>query len=274
MKKVSTIVALLAASVCIVPATAGSRLPDGGTVSYASGNIAKAWYSEPTGRYDHGVLGDDVEGGALTVQARDGSISSLVLDETLVFEDITPRLADLNGDGNVEVITIVSSLTAGGSLAVFGLKNEKLQLAAKTNFRGKTHRWLNIAGVADYNGDGKTDVALVKTPHLGGALEVWSFFGNALRLVGSINGFSNHVIGTRDLDMSVSVDINDDDIPEILVPSADRTSLRLVGFVDGELREIASFALNGHVVGNFKMLDDAKIEVGLEKGLRQIVSLK
>jgi hypothetical protein len=46
-------------------AHAAGRLPDGGTARYASGNIRAAWYSAPTTRYDHGVLGDAIEGGGL-----------------------------------------------------------------------------------------------------------------------------------------------------------------------------------------------------------------
>ena len=167
-------VALLAAS---LPAQASERLPDGGVARFKSGNIRAAWYSSPTGRYDHGVLGDAIEGGGLTVRLADGKTVELLLPETEVFEDITPRLVDLNGDGNAEVIAILSSLQKGGALAVYGIKGGKLALLAKTPFIGQSRRWLNIAGIADYDGGGGPEIALVKTPHIGGELQIWRFDG-------------------------------------------------------------------------------------------------
>jgi FG-GAP-like repeat len=254
-------------------ANAEGRLPDGGTATYAKGSVTKAWYTHPTDRYGHGVLGDAIEGGALAVQGKGGISYSYVLDEQLVFEDITPRLADLNGDGSAEVITILSSIKHGGSLAVFALKDQKLQLLAKTSFIGLTRRWLNIAGIADYNGDGKIDIALVKTPHLGGALEFWSLTGSSLTKIGMLNGFSNHVIGTRDLAMSATVDANGDGRVEIVVPSADRSTLRHIGFVGNKVREIAQFDLGTQIVGNLIGLGKTKVQVTLNGGHSRVIDL-
>jgi hypothetical protein len=255
-------------------AQAEGRLPDGGTATYASGDVVKAWYSAPTTRYDHGVLGDAIEAGALTVQGKDGAVLSYELDDTLVFEDITPRLADLNGDGNAEIITILSSVKLGAALAVFERSGNNLRLVAKTEFIGKTHRWLNVAGIDDFDGNGTPEIALVKTPHLGGALEFWQLSGSRLTSVASSAGFSNHVIGTRALQMSAIVDANKNGIPEIIVPAADRRSLRHMGFQNGELRELGSFALNGQAVGNLKRISATKVQTQLNNGTSQIISLK
>lgn len=255
-------------------AQAQSRLPDGSTAAFASGELRKAWYGDPTERYDHAVLGDAIEGGALYGESRDGKLLTHVLDASHVFEDITPRLVDLDGDGTAEVVTILSSLDEGASLAVFGIKNGGLELIAKTRFVGLTHRWLNIAGLADYNGDGKTDIALVLTPHLGGALQFWTLEGSRLALKGSLDGFSNHAIGTRALSMSATVDVNSDGQAEILVPAAGRRSLRLVGFTNSVVRDIKQYPLNDRMSGNLQALGKLKFRVGLVGGGVQIVSLK
>ena len=273
MKPLFPIALIAAPLIAAVPVAAMDRLPDGGTATYPRGSVTEAWYGAPTTRYDHGVLGDAVEGGALIIKTADGSTTMILLDKSLVFEDITPRLADLDGDGNAEIITIVSSLQKGGSLAVFALKGKKLQLVDQTRYIGVTHRWLNVAGIADYDGNGKTDVAIVKTPHLGGALEIWSLLQGNLSQIGSLDGVSNHVIGTRDLDLSATVDADGDGMPGLVVPSRDRGKLRHVGFVGGALQEINCYSLSGKAVGALQKLDHDKVSVQLDNGQRQTIFL-
>ncbi len=75
-------------------------LPDGFVATAQTGDIRKAWYGRPTGRYAHGVLGDAIEGGSLVVVTDNGRKREFVLPENQVFEDITPRIRDLDGDGS------------------------------------------------------------------------------------------------------------------------------------------------------------------------------
>lgn len=273
MTAIKMISASLAFLLAATSAHSMERMPDGGMATHADGAVAKAWYHAPTARYDHGVLGDSLEGGALAVLTRDGATITYELDQTLVFEDITPRLVDLDRDGQAEVVTIVSSVKLGASLAVFSLDGDRLKLVARTEFIGKTHRWLNVAGLGDIDGDGRTDIAIVKTPHLGGPLEIWRFDGNSLHLIGSLAGFSNHVIGTRNLDLSATIDADGDGRPELLVPSADRTRLRYVGFSQGKLRDISSIALDGKAVGILLKSGRSKVEVQLDNGRTQALSV-
>ena len=74
----------------IVPddrAIAPNGLPDG-RVTTGTGDIAEAWYSEPTTRYAHAVLGDGIEAGALRVKNQRGEVYTFRLPSTEVFEDI------------------------------------------------------------------------------------------------------------------------------------------------------------------------------------------
>ena len=84
---------------------AKNGLPDGYAAKISRGDIASAWYTQPTRRYRHAILGDDIEAGGLKVSLRNGKTIELSLPDNLVFEDRTPRLHDLDGDGKVEVIT-------------------------------------------------------------------------------------------------------------------------------------------------------------------------
>ena len=72
----------------------------------ASAGVAEARYSEPTTRYAHGILGDAIEFGALEIVTDAGKAITMRLPETRVFEDLEPRLYDVDLDGNAEVVVI------------------------------------------------------------------------------------------------------------------------------------------------------------------------
>ncbi|WP_347813662.1 FG-GAP repeat domain-containing protein [Shimia aestuarii] len=160
-----------------------------GTV--ATAEIASARYTDPTGRYDHAILGDAIEYGALEMRLRDGRKLRVVLPEARVFEDLAPRLADVDNDGAPEIITIETSLTKGARLAIYG----ETGLIAATPFIGRTHRWLAPLGAADLDGDGRIELAYVDRPHLARTLRVWRFENGKLEHVADLEGLTNHRIG-------------------------------------------------------------------------------
>ena len=153
--------------------------------------IAQAEYSQPTTRYAHGVLGDAVEWGALELVLGDGTRLRYRLPEDMVFEDLAPRLIDLDGDGAREVIVVESSLTQGARLAVWDADGR----VAATPHIGQANRWLAPVGAADLDGDGRVEIAWVDRPHLARVLTVWRYEDRSLAPVAAAEGFSNHRIG-------------------------------------------------------------------------------
>ncbi len=228
----------------------GAPAPDGlpdGLVATADGDIRAAWYIGPTRRYAHGILGDAIEASALRVETADGRELTYDLPADMVFEDRTPRIVDLDGDGRNEVIAIRASTTEGGGVAVYALREGRLTEVAANKFIGLRNRWLNIAAIADVTGDGRKDVAYVRTPHIGGMLRLFRY-ADGLRFISEIDGFSNHAIGAREQRLSAVADIDGDGDMEIVVPSDNRTTVRIVDFKDG-LMEIAAVDLPGRVDG-------------------------
>ena len=222
-------------------------LPDG-CVARGSGDVAAAWYTEPTDRYRHAILGDALEAGALTVRLASGTQTTFRLPQDHVFEDRTPRLADLDGDGRTEIITIRASTRLGGSVAVYGVRGEALVEIADTPYIGRSNRWLNIAGMADFLGRGDFQIAFVETPHIGGTLKLATFDGRRLRIVAQAGGFSNHEIRSREQRLSAVADIDGDGHMDLALPDARRTSLRLVRFEAGRIEDLASVPLPAPVV--------------------------
>lgn len=152
--------------------------------------ITKAAYTAPTTRYAHGVLGDAVEWAALRLTFDDGRRLTMRLPQSLVFEDIRPRLADLDGDGAPEVITVESSLTKGARLAIYGPKGR----ITATPHIGQRNRWLAPIGAADMDGDGMVEIAYIDRPHLAKTLRLWRYRDGHLTEVARAEGLTNHKI--------------------------------------------------------------------------------
>lgn len=256
--------------------SAEPKLPEGalpdGRVATGSRDIARAWLADPTDRYDHGVLGDKIEAGSLVIELRDGKRHIVRLGDDAVFEDLAPRLADLDGDGRNEIIVVKSYLKRGSALAVIAERKGKYEIVAETPPLGQPHAWLDPAGIGDFNGDGKIDIALVRQPHVIGSLELWSWSGGALHKTAELADAANHVAGTRAIDMSAAADFDGDGVADMAVPSLDRGRLRLVAFAPKESppREIASIALPAKAVTNLGLVTvksgPPAIAVGLADG--------
>ncbi len=166
----------------------------------ALADIAAAQYTEPTTRYAHGVLGDSVEWGTLEFTLSDQSRVRIVLPQSRVFEDLTPRLIDIDQDGKLEAMVVESSQTEGARLAIYTEKG----LKAATPFIGRHNRWLAPIGAADMNGDGAIEVAYIDRPHLAKTLRVWSFKDGELIEIARKEGLTNHRIGEDFISSGVS----------------------------------------------------------------------
>jgi hypothetical protein len=250
---------------------AADPLPDGRTGS-GRNDVALAWLAGPTARYAHGVLGDAIEAGALGVRLREGRELRFELDEDSVFEDLEPRVADLNGDGRDEIVVVRSRRDAGASLLILGVRNEAVQPLAESPPIGIPHRWLNPLGAADVDGDGRLDLLVVLTPHIGGTLVGYEYGGGRLKEKWRLPGFSNHVIGSRELALHAFHDVDGDGILDVVLPAADRRTLRILSFAGREPKELRRIALPAPAAGNFELEGDRLI-VPLADGRRYRVPL-
>lgn len=251
-------------------------LPDG-RVARGTRNIAAAWLSEPTVRYRHFALGSEHEAGVLNVSMTDRRLFRLTLPADSVFEDREPRLWDVDGDGLDEVVVVRSYLKAGAALAIAAVRPDAgLVITVETPPIGVPFRWLNPAGAADFDGDGKPEIALVRTPHTMGELQIWGFGGSGLTLLAALEDCSNHVQGSPDMRLSAVADFDGDGIADLAVPSLDRRSLRFISFKGRRLREIHRVELPGRAAEAFVLVERQgrpAVNVGLAGGRRTIVGL-
>lgn len=161
--------------------------------------ILSAEYAEPTDRYPHGALGDPFEWGTMAVQVQGSDCRTrhlrAILPSNMVFEDTHPRLVDVNGDALPEVITVESHAEQGARLTIWQLRNETLSRRVSTPYIGTPFRWLAPLGAADFDGDGRIEIAYVDRPHLTRVLRIWRVGDVALTEVAAISGLTNHRFG-------------------------------------------------------------------------------
>lgn len=213
--------------------------------------IIAAAYLEPTTRYDHGVLDDSIEWGAMRLALADGRAVLIRLPQTRVFEDIAPRVVQTPYGVRLAMV-VESHLERGARLALY----DGASLAAATPFIGRAHRWLAPVGAADLDGDGALEIAYVDRPHLARTLRIWRLVpsgrdaaeagvkrGWSLEPVAALQGVSNHRIGwdfiaggiRRCAGMGESGAVSANPPPEMIVASGDWRQVLTVRLRGGQL---------------------------------------
>ena len=193
------------------------RLLRDSKVTNSNKNIKHAWLYQQTLDYDHEILGDAIEAKSIAVLLKDDKKLTYTLDDNHVYEDLRVTLYDIDEDNEDELFVIKTNINKGASLAVYKIENDIINQVATSGYLNRTYRWLNIVGFGDFDGNGIKNIAIVKTPHIGGYLTVYEYKNKNLIEKYKRYGFTNHYIGSRELDMVAVNDLDNDNIEEMIL---------------------------------------------------------
>ena len=181
-------------------------------------------YSRPTNRYEHAVLGDDLEASGMVLVETVSGLAALWQIDLDVGEGIAPLWADFDGDGRREIVATVSDAAQGARLVVF--TDDGLPLASGDAI-GQGFRWRHQLAIAAFAAD-EPELAVVRTPHSGGIVEFYQRRGQTLDIATQLDGYNSHLPGSRNLDMGLAGDFDGDGELELLLPTADFARLGAV----------------------------------------------
>ncbi|AUV81305.1 hypothetical protein C2R22_06185 [Salinigranum rubrum] len=221
-----------------------------------------------TNAYAHGVLGDELEARSVAVLDPAGGVETTLEPPSGVIEGIAPIVADVDDDGEREVVVTVSDAERGARLVALSESGETLAGPPV----GSGFRWRHQLAVAPFGPDGDVEIAAVKTPHVGGTAEFYRADGDALRLVAERRGYSTHAIGSRNLDGAVAGDLDGDGRVELLVPDDSWRELAGLRRVDeGGVEEPWRLPLGGRLTTNLCAVSGERgvvVAAGFDQTLR------
>jgi len=221
-----------------------------------------------TSRYDHGVLGDALEGSTVfTLAAQGAPVVAVAIDAPAVIEGAAPILADLGGGRGAEVVVTVSDPEDGARLAAYELGGSGAGQAWRSEPIGTGQRWRHQIAVAPFGPEGERELVSVRTPHLDGTVEFHAAEGDRLVLRAALPGYSSHELGSANLDHAIAGDFDGSGRPEVVVPVIDGSALAGIERTGDGAREVWRVELPAPMSSNLAAVRDRSGALLLAAGL-------
>ncbi|MCK3658822.1 hypothetical protein A4G18_08885 [Pasteurellaceae bacterium Pebbles2] len=150
--------------------------------------------ASPDSSYAHGILGDSLEAKAIYYVERHNLqdlAEPMILSGDNVFE--ANELQSVGVNGKQQLVTVISG--TGARLAVLAVENGKFTIKYESE-RLPDHRWLSPFVL-------NNQIYTVQMPHLRGELLQHSY-PNVGQSKSLGTGFSNHAIGTREMNLAAN----------------------------------------------------------------------
>lgn len=242
-----------------------NKLADSRVVT--DGDIAVALV-DLSDQYDHAILGDRFEAKAFEVFNRcTGERTKTTVESQDVIEGISAMLADIDGDGALDVLVTISNAEDGSRLAAYKLDGT---LIAESEPIGQGGRWRNQLAVAPVGPNGEVEIVDVRKPHATGEVEYLRLLEGSLVVVADEPGFTNHVIRTQNLDRGIIADADGDGQLDVIVLTRSLTEIAVITRVEGGVETRMLTTLDAEVSSNISAAElptgTVSFAVGTEDG--------
>jgi hypothetical protein len=214
------------------------------------GAVMAARYHEPV------LAGKAVVGWrVLQVRRRSGEILTYRLPDGAQFTERKPLLIDLKQDGLQEVLTVRRDADGSSRMVVFFPSAGKLTPVAETP-PVPDNSSLDPIGLADFEGKGQEQIALVSSPESNGYLETYAFQAGVLQRKWRLYGYSSLLAGIGREGVSVLADFNGDGVMDLLLPRNDLLGLGIVTMAGGYSRPLWRTDFLVPLASDFAVLPD------------------
>lgn len=218
--------------------------------------------SDPSNRYQHGILGDVLEATSVTiVQLSDqpAIISKFSVPVDWVIESILPIWSDWDENGEREIVLTLSNATHGAKLVLY---DEGGNFLAESLPIGKGYRWRHALDIAPFGDNGQILLVDVQTPHIGGIVGFynWDKENKVLKTEASISGYSTHDIGSRAMQMYALMTDEQNKQVLLIVPSQSKKELIALRFISGDIHEEWRIPLDGKLSGNLELINENGVQ--------------
>ena len=208
--------------------------------------------AEPTDRFPHSALGDNLEAtSVVVVTVGVNEAETIYQSENDVIESIAPLLADADGDGIHDVVLTVSnaseiwivvvSSTGGGVVAISDPVDRLLG-------------WRQLVAVGPFGPSGQTEIVEILYPDAQGSVRFLSLNGSKLGVVATRTGYRSHEFGARNLEQAVAADVDRDGWIEVILPTLDRQNIAGVRHGPDGAVDMWSRPLGGTLATNIAVL--------------------
>ncbi|MCQ3812058.1 MAG: hypothetical protein KTV68_16055 [Acidimicrobiia bacterium] len=207
--------------------------------------------AEPTDRYPHSALGDNLEATAVAVVTVGvNEVEMVYRSENDVIESIAPLLADVDGDGIDDVALTVSNdreawivvASSGGGVVAISDPVDRLL------------GWRQLVAVGPLGPGGEFEIAEVLYPDANGSIRFLSLAGDDLNVVATRTGYRSHEFGSRNLEQVLAADVDRDGRIEVIIPTLDRQNIAGVLHGPDGAVDMWSRPLGGQLATNIAVL--------------------
>lgn len=219
----------------------------------------------PSLRYDHQVLGSAHSNATrislVSTEPRFELIKHIEIANDEVFEGNGLIWLDLDGDGEREIISTISTASQGARIQIF---NEDGSNYSQSNPIGLSYRWRHQLVVAEFRPQ-QLELASIYIPHLAPVAEFFRLDDQSMQRQSLNSSYSSHLNISLNLDKSLAGDFDEDGHPELVLMNRNNPAeLGFFGFTGTQLQREWNLSLGQALNSNLSAtrLDDNRIALG------------